>query len=196
MPSYTCDTTYVHYYLAIYQVSLDCEEAVLSEFGLNGLPCLLAKFCRGSYSFNITTCIPSSKSPSKGWGGGRMESSWGLDLGTSLLSILEHVVYHLIAPYLPQYTHTSWHNVKPICRVTRWTGWILANFRCQHTVYLLVTAVQPMRIGISWNGFWLYIVSKTTFHQRDIVYWLFMHTCVAYVYVCGWVCREQAEIVK
>ena len=46
MPSYTCDTTHVHYYLAIYQVSLDCEEAVLGEFGLNGLPCLFAKFCK------------------------------------------------------------------------------------------------------------------------------------------------------
>ena len=45
--SYTSDTTYVHYYLATYQVSLGCEEAVLGEFGLNGLPCLLAKFCKG-----------------------------------------------------------------------------------------------------------------------------------------------------
>ena len=72
MLSYTCDTTYVEYYLAIYQVLLGCEEAVLCEFGLNGLPCLLAKFSQG-YSFNIT--IPSSKSPSKGWGGASEE--WG-----------------------------------------------------------------------------------------------------------------------
>ena len=46
--SYTCDTTYIYYYLAIYQVSLGCEEAVLGEFGLNGLPCLLAKFWKGT----------------------------------------------------------------------------------------------------------------------------------------------------
>ena len=47
MLSYTSDTTYVHRYLATYEVSLGCEEAVLGEFGLNGLPCLLAKFCKG-----------------------------------------------------------------------------------------------------------------------------------------------------
>ena len=27
-------------------MSLGCEEAVLCEFRLNGLPCLLAKFCK------------------------------------------------------------------------------------------------------------------------------------------------------
>ena len=72
MLSYTCDTTYVHYYLAIYQVSLGREEAVLCEFGLNGLPCLHAKFCEGTV---LTLLYHHSVKESSKCGGGRMGSS-------------------------------------------------------------------------------------------------------------------------